>query len=204
MSRFGALLLALSSTLALLTPGCGGSGSGGGAGAGGAGQTGGAGTSGGAGGGGGAGGTAGATGTGGAGGAAAGPLSFELDGVAMSAAMAAAQVGSTPGDGGQEPFLRVRGTSTAFSLDIYMIGAAATTPGTYACNPGATGGSLLSYQESASQTSYTSFDTSCSVTITAVGAVGAPVTGTFSGMVRNGAAAPRSITNGQFDVTRAQ
>jgi hypothetical protein len=203
MSRFRALLLALSSTLALLTPACGGSGGGGSAGAGGAGQTGGAGTSGAAGGG-GAGGMAGATGASGAGGAAAGPLSFDLDGVAMAATMAGAQVGSTPGDGGQVPFLRVLGTSTAFSLNIYLIGAAATTPGTYACNPSATGGSLLSYQESASQTSFTSFDTSCSVTITAIGAVGAPVSGTFSGMVRNGAAAPRSITSGQFDVTRAQ
>jgi len=56
----------------------------------------------------------------------------------------------------------------------------------------------------ASGTSYTSFDSTCTVTITAVGAVGAPVTGTFAGMVRNGAATPRSITSGRFDVVRAQ
>jgi len=129
-----------------------------------------------------------------------GPLSFDLVGVATSATMAAAQVGTTAG----QPFLRVLGTTTAFSLNVYLIGAASTTPGTYACDPTTTGGSLITYQETATATSYTSFDASCSVTISQVGAVGAPVTGTFTGMVRNGAATPRSITNGRFDVMRAQ
>jgi hypothetical protein len=180
----------------LAVPGCGGGGTG---------ATGAAGTSGQA----GVGGGAGTTGTGGLAGMGAGgsgtdgglgPLSFDLDGVAMSATTAAAQVGTTAG----QSFLRVLGTTSAFSLNVYLIGAASTTPGTYACDPSTTSGSLVSYQETASGTSYTSFDTSCTVTITQVGAVGAPVTGSFSGMVRNGAAAPRSITNGRFDVVRAQ
>jgi hypothetical protein len=126
-------------------------------------------------------------------------LSFTLDGVAMSAGTAAAQVGSTP-----QAFLRVLGTSTTFSLNIELVGAAATTPGTYSCDPSSTGGSLVSYQETATATSYTSFDSSCTVTVTAVGAVGAHVSGTFAGMVRNGAATPRAIGDGAFDVLRAQ
>jgi hypothetical protein len=179
----------------LLTPACGGNGGGGSGSAGGGGASG---ASGGA-------GIGGSTGTGGVGGGqtsdgGAGPLSFHLDGVEMSAGTAAAQVGTSAA----QTFLRVLGTSTTFSLNIYLVGAAATTPGTYSCDPSSTGGSLVSYQETATATSYTSFDSSCTVTITAVGAVGAPVAGTFAGMVRNGAATPRAITNGAFDVLRAQ
>jgi hypothetical protein len=182
----------------LLTPACGGNGGGGGGGSGGgSGAAGASGASGGA-------GIGGAAGTGGGGGGqtsdgGAGPLSFVLDGVPLSAGTAASRVDSAP-----QTALRVLGTSTTFSLNIYLVGAAATTPGTYSCDPSSTGGSLVSYQETATATSYTSFDSSCTVTVTAVGAVGAPVAGTFAGMVRNGAATPRAITNGVFDVLRAQ
>jgi hypothetical protein len=203
MSGLRSQVFGLLGLLVLLAPACGGSGGGGGGGTGGAGGAAGAsGASGGA-------GMGGSTGTGGGGGGqtsdgGAGPLSFVLDGVPLSAGTAAAQVGT--GTGGM--FLRVLGTSTtsspAFSLNINLVGAAATTPGTYSCDPGSTGGSLVSFQETLTATSYTSFDSSCTVTVTAVGAVGAQVSGTFAGMVRNGAAAPRAITNGAFDVLRAQ